>query len=161
MMLQNGFTTHFQASPLISMRTVSQASSQSGRSVDADTWCKRALILHVRKKQFILLLSSQSAKKRAPKSIHQLSVASLSMNVIGTFLRAKTRELIHIVWLAYAQLITWLRLPLGSRMCYASNFMIVISSGRSRISPWWGANPPGVGEPTYDFVKFSPKLHEI
>ena len=43
MMLQNGFATHFQASPLISMRTESLASSQSGRSVDADAWCKRSV----------------------------------------------------------------------------------------------------------------------
>ena len=42
-MLQNGFATHFQASPLISMRAESLASSQSCRSVDADAWCKRAL----------------------------------------------------------------------------------------------------------------------
>ena len=33
-------------------------------------------------------------------------------------------------------------------------------SGKSRISPRWGANPPG-GAPTYDFAKFSQKLHEI
>ena len=45
-MLQNGFATHFQASPLISMTTESLASSQSGRSVDADAWCKRALKLN-------------------------------------------------------------------------------------------------------------------
>ena len=45
MTLQNGVATHFQASPLISMRAESQASSQSGRSVDTDTWCKRALTL--------------------------------------------------------------------------------------------------------------------
>ena len=43
MTLQNGFATHFQASPLISMRTESLASSQSGRSIDADASCKRAL----------------------------------------------------------------------------------------------------------------------
>ena len=41
---QNGFATHFQASPLISMRTESLVSSQSGRIVDADAWCKRALM---------------------------------------------------------------------------------------------------------------------
>ena len=45
--LQNGFATHFQASPLISMRAESLASSQSCRSVDADAWCKRALIHQV------------------------------------------------------------------------------------------------------------------
>ena len=43
MTLQNGFVTHFQAYSLISMRTESLASSQNGRSVDADAWCKRAL----------------------------------------------------------------------------------------------------------------------
>ena len=43
MTLQNGFETHFQASPLILMRTEPLASSQSGRSVDADAWCKRGL----------------------------------------------------------------------------------------------------------------------
>ena len=43
MTLQNGVATHFQASPLISMRTELLASSQSCRSVDADAWCKWAL----------------------------------------------------------------------------------------------------------------------
>ena len=47
MMLQNGFATHFETSLLISMRTVSLASLQSGRSVDADSWCKQALKKHV------------------------------------------------------------------------------------------------------------------
>ena len=42
-LLQNGVTTYFQVIPLISMRTESQASSQSCRSIDADAWCKRAL----------------------------------------------------------------------------------------------------------------------
>ena len=44
-LLQNGFATHFQATPLISMRTKLQASLQSCRSVDADAdaWCKRTL----------------------------------------------------------------------------------------------------------------------
>ena len=41
--LKNGFATHFQSTPLISMRTESQASSQSGRILDAGAWCKRAL----------------------------------------------------------------------------------------------------------------------
>ena len=36
MTLQNGFATHFQVSPLISNRTESLASLQSGRSIDAD-----------------------------------------------------------------------------------------------------------------------------
>ena len=39
----NGFATHFQASPLISMRTELLASSQSCHSIDADAWCKRAI----------------------------------------------------------------------------------------------------------------------
>ena len=34
-------------------------------------------------------------------------------------------------------------------------------SGGSRISPSWGHQPSGGGAPTYDFAKFSPKLHEI
>ena len=41
--LQNGIATCFQATPLILMRTKSQASSQSCRSIEADVWCKRAL----------------------------------------------------------------------------------------------------------------------
>ena len=41
--LQNGFATHFQATPLFSMRTESQASSQGCVSVDADAWCKQTL----------------------------------------------------------------------------------------------------------------------
>ena len=41
--LQNLVATHSQASLLISMRTELLASLQSGRSIDADVWCKRAL----------------------------------------------------------------------------------------------------------------------
>ena len=37
------FATHSGVTPLFSMRTKSQASSQSCRSVDADSWCKRTL----------------------------------------------------------------------------------------------------------------------
>ena len=37
--------THFQVTPLFSMRTVWLASSQSCRSNDTDTWCKWALML--------------------------------------------------------------------------------------------------------------------
>ena len=47
MTLQNGFAIHFQASPLISVRTESLTSSRSGRSVDADAWCKRVLTLNI------------------------------------------------------------------------------------------------------------------
>ena len=43
--LQNGVATHFQATPLFSMKTESQASSQRCRSIDADAWCKRALTI--------------------------------------------------------------------------------------------------------------------
>ena len=43
--LQNGVTTYFQVTPLITMRTKLQASSQSCRSVDADAWCKWALTM--------------------------------------------------------------------------------------------------------------------
>ena len=43
MTLQNRVATHFQASPLISMRTKSLASLQHYRSIDADAWCKRTL----------------------------------------------------------------------------------------------------------------------
>ena len=42
-LLQNGVATYFQSIPLISMRTESQASSQSCSSGDADAWCKQAL----------------------------------------------------------------------------------------------------------------------
>ena len=45
MTLQIGVATHFQASPLISMRTESLVSSQSCGSIDADAWCKRGLAL--------------------------------------------------------------------------------------------------------------------
>ena len=44
MTLQNRFATHFQASPLILMRTESLASSRSCRSIDADAWYKQTLI---------------------------------------------------------------------------------------------------------------------
>ena len=39
-----GLQPIFQVSPLILMRTELLASSQSGRSVDADAWCKQTLI---------------------------------------------------------------------------------------------------------------------
>ena len=40
--LQNGVATYFHTTPLISMRTKTQASSQSCRSIDVDAWCKWA-----------------------------------------------------------------------------------------------------------------------
>ena len=43
-LLQNADATHFQATLLFSMGTVSPASSQSCRSIDADAWCKWALV---------------------------------------------------------------------------------------------------------------------
>ena len=42
--LQNGVATDFEETPLFSMRAVLLASLQSCRSVDADIWCKRALM---------------------------------------------------------------------------------------------------------------------
>ena len=41
--LQNGVATHFQVTPLISMRPEPLASSQSCHSVDANAQCKRDL----------------------------------------------------------------------------------------------------------------------
>ena len=41
--LQIRIETHFEATPLFSMRAVLLASSQSCHSIDADVWCKRAL----------------------------------------------------------------------------------------------------------------------
>ena len=41
--LQNGVATHFQVTPLFSMRTELLALSQNCSSVDANVWCKRAL----------------------------------------------------------------------------------------------------------------------
>ena len=41
--LQNTIATHFQATPLFSMRTELLVLSQSSRSVDANAWCKWAL----------------------------------------------------------------------------------------------------------------------
>ena len=38
--LENGLQTHSGATLWFSMRTESQASSQSSRSIDADAWCK-------------------------------------------------------------------------------------------------------------------------
>ena len=60
MTLQNRFATHFQVSPLISMRTESLASSQSGRIVDADAWCKRALIIQVVNSLYSILLHQRA-----------------------------------------------------------------------------------------------------
>ena len=39
--LQIGVATHFQVTPLFSMRTELLASSQSCRSIDADAQCKQ------------------------------------------------------------------------------------------------------------------------
>ena len=44
-LLQNGLQPHSEVAPLFSMRTESLASSQSCHSVDADAWCKQALII--------------------------------------------------------------------------------------------------------------------
>ena len=46
--LRNRVSTYFQATPLISMKTKSQVSSQSSHSVDGDgdTWCERALTVN-------------------------------------------------------------------------------------------------------------------
>ena len=41
--LQNGVATYFQVTLLFSMKTVSLASSQWCRRVEADTWCEQAL----------------------------------------------------------------------------------------------------------------------
>ena len=41
--LENGVAAHFGATPLWSIRAVSQALSQRGRYIDADAWCKLAL----------------------------------------------------------------------------------------------------------------------
>ena len=41
--LENRLQPHSGATPLFSMRTESQASSQRCRSIDAEAWCKRAL----------------------------------------------------------------------------------------------------------------------
>ena len=43
--LQNGVATHFQVTPLFSMRTELLASLQICHSTDADVWCKQALKL--------------------------------------------------------------------------------------------------------------------
>ena len=41
--LENGLQSHFEVTPLFSMRTESLTSLQSCRSVDADAWCKWAI----------------------------------------------------------------------------------------------------------------------
>ena len=52
--LQNGVTTYFQATPLITMKTKLQVSSQSCRSIDADAWCKWALTMCRRIRESVL-----------------------------------------------------------------------------------------------------------
>ena len=42
-LLENGLQTYSGVTPLFSMRTESQVSSQSCHSIDADAWCKWAL----------------------------------------------------------------------------------------------------------------------
>ena len=47
-LLENGLQPQSGVTPLFSMKMVSLVSSQSSRSIDADTWCKRALTLNVK-----------------------------------------------------------------------------------------------------------------
>ena len=42
--LKNEVATHFRATPLFSMRTISLGSSKHCRRVDAEAWCKRDVI---------------------------------------------------------------------------------------------------------------------
>ena len=50
--------------------------------------------------------------------------------------------------------------PTGMHSCIG--FFPLYPSGGSKISPRWGVPTlPGGGTPTYDFAKFSQKLHEI
>ena len=46
-LLKNGLQPHSGATPLFSIRAVSQASSQSCCSVDADSWCRHAPRVHL------------------------------------------------------------------------------------------------------------------
>ena len=52
--LQNGAATHFQATPLFSMRTVFLVSLQNCCSIHADAWCEWALMFS---QAFVILLA--------------------------------------------------------------------------------------------------------
>ena len=52
-LLENGLQPQSGATPLVSIRTVSLASSRSCDSIDADTWCKQALNMVIRWLPFI------------------------------------------------------------------------------------------------------------
>ena len=61
--------------------------------------------------------------------------------------------------------VTWMTYCIGASLKIHLKLLSAVSfhtqiSGRSRISPRWGANSPR-GAPTYDFAKISQKLHEI
>ena len=58
--LQSGFASNFQAIPLFSMRTESQASSQ----IDADAWCKRAL--NVEFTQLLIRIAERGGNTAVP-----------------------------------------------------------------------------------------------
>ena len=45
--LLTGVATHFKATPLFSMRTISLVSLRSGRSLDIDAWCKRTVKVYL------------------------------------------------------------------------------------------------------------------
>ena len=60
-----------------------------------------ALLFRTSMKETIHIISFEPINKRGTiKSIHELSLISLWMHVIGTFWWAKTRELYYIVWFA-------------------------------------------------------------
>ena len=56
---------------------------------------------------------------------------------------------------------SWPQWNLPSWLLNASFPSVALSSGGSRISPRRGRQLSGGGAPTYDFAKFSQKLHEI
>ena len=67
------------------MRTESLASSQSGRSVDADTWCKRALkVVSLLFLQVILFINTGAATQndKETRNIHTLTITHKHTNKI-------------------------------------------------------------------------------
>ena len=66
--LQIGVVTHFQVTPLFSMKAVFLASSQSCHIDDVDTWCKRALRVHSHWTTLTLMASTHIVSPKITES---------------------------------------------------------------------------------------------
>ena len=73
--LQNGIETNFQATPWFPMRAELLASSQSYRSVDADSWCKRARKQHFQEAKLALPPQCEQALSNTANCLSSPSIS--------------------------------------------------------------------------------------